>query len=215
MATLKVVNSDQLGLVRNMAKGLHALAVWLTIIVLALFALVVYLSYGARRRALAWCGWSLIASGIIVIVARKIGQGQLVGAITSDASIQPAANDSYEVATSLLVQVATASIIIGIPLIVSSWFAGPTRFPVAGRRFLAPHFAARPPLAYVLTAALLVILFLWGPIPATRNPLTMLLFTVLCVHRGPPAASPDRRGIPRCRAGAGGRLAARTRSFSR
>ena len=116
---------------------------------------------------------------MLVLVGRKIGQGQLVGAVTSDAAIQPAANDSYSVATSLLVQVASASIIIGIPVILSSWFAGPTRWAVAGRRFLAPHFTARPALAYVLTAGMLAIVFLWGPIPATRNPLTMLIFTVL------------------------------------
>jgi hypothetical protein len=179
VANLKVVTSEDLGLVRNMAKALHALAVWLTIIVVALFALAIYIAPGARRRTLGWCGWSLVLSGVVVIIGRKIGQGQLVGAVTNDASIQPAASDSYEVATSLLVQVASASIIIGIPVILSAWFAGPQRWAVAGRRFLAPHFAARPPLAYLLTAGLLAILFLWGPIPATRNPLTMLLFTVL------------------------------------
>ncbi len=179
VANLKVVTSEDLGLVRNMAKALHALAVWLTIIVLALFALAIYLAPGARRRVLAWCGWSLVLSGVLVLVGRKIGQGQLVGAVTSDAAIQPAANDSYAVATSLLVQVASASIVIGIPVIVSSWFAGPTRWAVAGRRFLAPHFTARPALAYVLTAGILAIVFLWGPIPATRNPLTMLIFTIL------------------------------------
>ena len=179
VANLKVVTSEDLGLVRNMAKALHALAVWLTVIVLALFALAIYLAPGARRRTLSWCGWSLVLSGVVVLVGRKIGQGQLVGAVTNDASIQPAAGDSYEVATSLLIQVASASIIIGVPLIASAWFAGPHRWAVAGRRFLAPHFAARPPLAYLLTAGLLAILFLWDPIPATRNPLMMLLFTVL------------------------------------
>ncbi len=179
VANLKVVTSKDLGLVRNLAKALHALAIWLAIIVLALYALAIYLAPGARRRTLAWCGWSLVLSGVVVIIARKIGQGQLVGAVTSDASIQPAANDSYAVATSLLVQVASASIIIGIPVILSAWFAGPTRWALAGRRFLAPHFEARPTLAYLLAGVLLTIVILWGPIPATRNPWMILLFAVL------------------------------------
>jgi hypothetical protein len=114
-----------------------------------------------------------------VLLGRKIGQGQVVSAITNDASIKPAANDAYSVATSLLVQVASASVIIGIPLILAAWFAGPERWAVAARRFLAPHFRARPALVYWITASLLVLVFIWGPIPATRNPLTMLLFTVL------------------------------------
>jgi hypothetical protein len=53
------------------------------------------------------------------------------------------------------------------------------RWAVAGRRFLAPHFRDRPALAYLLTAAILIVIFLWGPIPSTRNPPTMLAFTVL------------------------------------
>jgi Short C-terminal domain len=179
VANLKVVTSSQLGLVRNGAKALHALAVWLTIIVIALYAFAVLLAREHRRRTLMWVGMSLVFAGLIVILGRKIGQSQLVSAITTDASIEPAANDAYSVATSLLVQVASASIIIGIPTILSAWFAGPARRALAARRFLAPHFRERPGLAYWFTAGLLALLFIWAPIPATRNPLEMLLFTIL------------------------------------
>ena len=179
MADLKVVTSSQLGLVRNLAKALHALALLLTILVFALYALAVALARGHRRRTLMWVGWSLVFAGLIVILGRKIGQGQLVSAITTDAAVEPAANDAYSVATSLVVQVASASIIIGIPVILSAWFAGPARLAIAARRFLAPHFRERPALAYWITAALLALVFIWGPIPATRNPLEMLLFTIL------------------------------------
>lgn len=179
VANLKVVTSSQLGLVRNGAKALHALAVWLTIIVVALYALAVFLARGYRRRTLMWVGLSFVFAGVLVILGRKIGQGQLVSAITTDASIEPAANDAYAVATSLLVQVASASMIIGIPIIFSAWLAGPARWAVAARRFLAPHFRERPGLAYWITGGLLALVFIWGPIPATRNPWTMLLFTIL------------------------------------
>src|SRR4029077_13471614 len=124
-------------------------------------------------------GFGFVLAGLIVILGRKVGQGQLVSAITNDASIEPAAKDAYSVATSLLVQVSSASIIIGIPLILAAWLAGPARWAVSVRRFLAPHFRARPALVYWITAALLALVFIWGPIPATRNPLTMLLFTIL------------------------------------
>jgi hypothetical protein len=126
-----------------------------------------------------WVGLSLVFSGLLVLVGRKVGQGQIVSAITSDASIEPAANDAYSVATSLLVQVAGAAIIVGVPVVLSAWFAGPARWALAGRRFLAPHFRERPGLAYWITAGLLALVFIWGPIPATRNPWSMLLFTAL------------------------------------
>ena len=92
---------------------------------LALYALAMYLAAGHRRRTLLWVGLSLIFSGLIVLVGRKIGQGQIVSAITSDASIEPAANDAYSVATSLLVQVSSAVMIIGVPVVFSAWLAGP------------------------------------------------------------------------------------------
>ena len=181
VANLKVVTSKQLGLVRNLAKALHALAVVLTIIAVLLYALALFLARDNRRRTLMWVGWSLILAGLVVIAARSIAQGQLVGAITSDASIKPAANDAYSVATSLLVQVAVAAIIIGVPLIAAAWLAGPARQAVAARRFWAPHFRERPALAYWITAGLLALLFIWGPIPSTRYPLTMLFYAILAL----------------------------------
>src|SRR5262249_3418807 len=96
-----------------------------------------------------------------------------------DASIEPAANDAYSVATSLLVQVAGAAIVIGVPVILAAWFAGPARWAVSGRRFLAPHLRQRPSLAYWITAGLLALIFIWGPIPSPRNPITMLLYAIL------------------------------------
>jgi hypothetical protein len=179
VANVKVVTSDELGLVRNLAKALHALAIWLTVIAAALYALAVFLAGGRRRRTLMNVGFGFVLAGLIVILGRKIGQGQIVSAITNDASIEPAARDAYSVATSLLVQVSSASIIIGIPLILAALFAGPARWAVSARSFLAPHFRARPALVYWITAALLVLIFIWGPIPATRNLLTMLVFTIL------------------------------------
>jgi hypothetical protein len=179
VASLKIVTSSQLGLVRSLAKTLHALALWLTIFTFLLYALAMFLARGYRRSTLMWVGSSLVFAGVFVLLARKIGQGQLVSAITSDASIEPAADDAYSVATSLLVQVSSASIIIGIPVILAALLAGPARWALSARRFLAPHFREHPGLAYWIVAGLLALVFLWGPIPATRNPLEMLIFTIL------------------------------------
>lgn len=178
-AKLKIVDSEQLGLVRTLAKALHAIALILTIVTALLYALAVYLALGNRRRTLMLVGGSLVVSGLFVLVGRAVGQGQLISAITSDASIEPAANDAFSVATGLLVQVASAAIIIGVPLIAGGWVAGPARLAVAFRRHSAPHLRDRPALAYWATAALLALVFIWGPIPATRNVWEMLLFTIL------------------------------------
>jgi hypothetical protein len=178
-AQVKIVSSKELGIVRSLAKGLHALSIILTGLVIALYGLALLLAAGRRRRTLMWIGLSLVSAGVIVLVARAIARGQIVSAVTKDASIEPAARDAYTVATSLLVQVATSSIIIGLPLIFASWVAGPARAAEALRRFLAPRLRARPRLLFWVTGAILALIFIWGPIEATRKPFAMLLFTVL------------------------------------
>ena len=84
VANLKIVTSSQLGLARNLAKALHALALLLTILTFALYVLAMYLARGHRRRTLMSVSLSLVFAGLIVILGRKIGQGQLVSAITSE-----------------------------------------------------------------------------------------------------------------------------------
>jgi hypothetical protein len=179
IAELKVLRWSDLGLVRSVARGLRPLALLLLGLAGLFYVLALIAAVGHRRRTLMSVGLGLLASGLAVLIARKIAQPQVVSAITKDASIEPAANDAYSVATSLLVQVATATIIIGIPLIVAAWFAGPARWAFAGRRFLAPHLRLHPGLAYWVTAGLLAVVFAWGPIPSTRNPPEMVMFALV------------------------------------
>ena len=196
VATLKVVTSSELGLFRSLAKALHALSVVLVLVVLALYALAMTLARGRRRRTLMWVGLSLIFSGLIVLVGRKVGQGQLVSAITSDASIEPAANDAYSVATSLLVQVAGAVIIVGMPVILAAWFAGPARLAVGARRFLAPHFR-EPPASPTGSRSACSRCARVGA--DSRNAQPLVDTAVPCAHRrrGPCPARADRRRVPR------------------
>jgi len=178
-ARIRILTSEDLGLFRNLAKALHALALALCILVAGIYALAVLQARGRRRRTLMSAGAGLALAGVAVLVARKVAGAQLVPSITKDASIEAAAGDAYSVATSLLVEVAGATIAIGAPLIAAGWFAGPSGWAVAGRRFWAAPLRARPALGYWLTAALLGALFIWSPIAATSNPLAMILITIV------------------------------------
>ena len=181
-AQVKVVSSNNLGVVRTLAKGLHALAIVLSVLVCVLYAVALLLAGGARRRrTLMQVGLSLVFAGLAVLAARAVARGQIVSAITKDASIEPAARDTYSVATSLLVQVATSAIVIGLPAIFAAWLAGPSRVARGLRRFAAPRLRERPLLAYWITGAVLAVVFLWGPVRATRQPFGMLLFTILAL----------------------------------
>lgn len=178
-ATITVVKSKNLGLVQDGAKALHALSVVLVALVLVLYALALLLARGYRRHTLMWVGGSLIIAGLVVLLVRRITGNQLVPVIAKNSATRPAAYDVYSVATGLLVQVAGAALIIGIPVLAAGWFAGPAKWATGARRWLAPHLSERPWLGYAITATLLLLVFIWGPIPATRNIWWMLFFTVL------------------------------------
>jgi hypothetical protein len=77
--------------------------------------------------------------------------------------------------------VAQAAIVMGIPVVVAAWLAGPAAPAVSLRRAAAPWLRDRPELAYGVLAAGLLLVIAWGPIPATRMVLPVLLMIGLAV----------------------------------
>jgi hypothetical protein len=172
-------SSKQLAFVQKTARALRGLTIFLVLLVAALYLLALTLAREHRRHTIMSIGTSLVVAGLVVLVGRSIAAPQIAAAVMSDASLRPAAEDVWSVATSLLVVVAGSTIMIGAPLILGGWLAGPARAAVTIRRAVAPHLHTRPDVAFGITAGLLALLFLWGPTPATRSPGSMLLFTVL------------------------------------
>ena len=72
-------------------------------------------------------GFAGILAGVLVILARSILQGQVANSLTSDASLQATIHDVYGISTSILKDVASGVIFIGILLVAAAWFAGPAR----------------------------------------------------------------------------------------
>ena len=85
------------------------------------------------------------------------------------------------IATGILTEIATAVILVGVVLAVAAWFAGPSRFAVPARRWLAPYLEANPVATYGVVVAVLLLIFIWQPIPATGTPVGMIVFTVLAL----------------------------------
>jgi FtsH-binding integral membrane protein len=65
--------------------------------------------------------------------------------------------------------------------VVAAWFAGPSRFATPARRRLAPYLEANPVATYGVVVAILLLVFIWQPIPATGAPVGMIVFTVLAL----------------------------------
>ena len=79
----------------------------------------------------------------------------------------------------MLREIAGAFVIVGIPLILAAWFAGPARLAVRGRQAIAPFLREQPGLTFAITGAIMLLIFIWHPIHATGTPAGIIVFLAL------------------------------------
>ena len=177
-AQITVLKSNQLDAVQNGLKALRGITLVVVLLTLLLYVIAVVVAQDRRRQALRMVGWSLIVAGVLALLVRTFVGQQVVDSLSTTASVRDAVSDTWGVATSLLVEAAQSTIAYGVVVVLGAWLAGPTRPATATRRFLAP-FLHHARWAYGAVALVVLILIAWGPTPATRKPLGMLLFTIL------------------------------------
>ena len=181
VATLTIFKSNQLKFVQDVGNAIKGLALALTIAVPLLYALAIALARGRRRRTLMTVGFACIIAGTLVFFGRSILQTQVASSLTTDASLRTTISDVVGISTEILSTVAGAVVFVGLLLVASAWFAGPARPARAGREALAPFLRERPVASYAVTLGLLVLLFIWDPIPATGTPAGIITFTALAM----------------------------------
>ena len=178
-AELVVLRSDQLKLVQDIGQGVSGLALTLYIVVPLLCIATLALAVGRRRRTLLNIGVAGVIAGLVVILFRSLIVTNVADSLVTDASLRPATRAVVSIATTLLTQVAGAVILIGAVVIVCAWFAGPSRVTVPARRWLAPHVRAHPAGTFLVVTAIVLIVFIWQPIPSTGEPIGMLVYAIL------------------------------------
>jgi len=181
VAHLRILRSDQIKVVQEGGKALKGLALLLTILVPVLYALAIVLATGYRRRTLMGVGFAAIVVGLIVIGVRSLLISQVTDSLVKSEAIRPAARAVVGIATSRLSEIGGAFVFIGVPLVAAAWFAGPTRWAVAGRRRIAPFLREYPEWSYGITLAIMALIFIWDPIPATGKLAGILVFLALAL----------------------------------
>jgi hypothetical protein len=177
---LVILQAKQIKLVQDLGKGLSGLAIALYILVPLLYVVTLLVApAGRRRRTLMSVGFSGVIAGLVVILFRSLIVTNVASSLVKDASIRPAANAVVSIATTLLTQIAGAVILVAIVIVVCAWFAGPSRVTVPARRWLAPYVRAHPVALYGVVAVVMLLIFIWQPIPATGKPIGMLVLAVL------------------------------------
>jgi hypothetical protein len=178
---LVLVKSNQIGLAQDVAKAIKGLALWLTILTFALFALAVYLAQGWRRVAFRRVGWCLIGLGVLVLLARRVVGSHVIDGLVPNESVRPAATAAWGIITQMLHDIAVAVVLYGVVVVVAAWLAGSTGLATAARRAMAPALRHEPATVYGVVGFAYHLVLLWGPTPATRAAWGILVFAVLIV----------------------------------
>jgi hypothetical protein len=178
---ITIIRSDQLKLAQDIASAISGLAIVLPLVAAALFALAIYLARGRRRQALRTTGWCLVWIGVLVLLFRRVGGNVLVNELVTNDSNKVAINHVWVIGTSLLYDIAVAIVIYGLIIVVAAWIAGRTRPATALRRSLAPTLRDRPVVAYVVVGFVFLLVILWGPTPAFRQFIPILIIAALLV----------------------------------
>lgn len=181
IAHLTIFKSDQLKFVQDASKATRHLALWLTILVPLLYGLAILLARGHRRRTLMTVGFAAIAGGALVILGRSVFITQVTGALTSDASLRPAVMDVVSISTQMLHQIAAACIVVGVPVAIAAWFAGPASSMSTARLAIAPSLREHPAGWYLGTLGVMLLIFILDPIHATSTPAGIITFTLLAL----------------------------------
>ncbi len=175
-----VLESGQLATAQDAVKVIKALSWLLFLITVVLWGVSLWLARGWRRVALRGIGGSLLILGLLLLVIRQAAGNYIVNALTSgEGTIREAAHSSWLIGTTLLAEVAWAAVIYGLVAVTGAWLAGPTRIATAARARVAPTLADRPGLSWAAAGAVYLLVVWWGPTPALRQPLGVLVLGVL------------------------------------
>jgi hypothetical protein len=171
-----IMHSNQLSAAQKVVKVIRALSVFLALAVVVLFALAVYVARGHRRETLRNVGSTFVIVGVLLLVVRKVAGNWIVDTLTSNEAARSPAHQTWLIGTDLLAGIAWTAIIYGLILMAAAILAGPTRPATWVRSRLAPSMRERPGLVYGAVAVVYLLVVLWGPTPAFRNILWILIF---------------------------------------
>jgi len=173
---ITIMESSQLDAVQSGAKAIRHLAFWLSLLTFLLLIAAVALADGWRRIALRASGWILISLGVLVLLLRRVAGNQIVDKLVPDTSTRSAAHNAWDIVTDILRDIGIAVVGYGLAAVVAAWLAGPTGPATAIRRALAPTVVHKRPYIWAAGAMLYLLLLLWGPTQALREPFGIIFF---------------------------------------
>ena len=169
VASLTVAKPDEVETVQNLVELFETLVWVLLALAIAGFAGAIELSPDRRRAVVRVGGWLMFAA-LLVLAARRLGERWVMDTLAEAPNANAAADDVWEISTSLLAEVAQGSFLIGLFIVAGAWLR--RRRPPRGRAApILRLFDARAPGASPAPgSASIILLVIWGPVPWTQRP---------------------------------------------
>jgi hypothetical protein len=174
-----ILRSDQLDAAQTAVTVLDKLSSWLALVVLALYALTIYLAQGRRRETLMRVGWCLVFVSLIIFVIRRVVGGAVIDSLVKVEASKPAVKAVWLIETDLLRDLAIGLLFYGLAVVVAAFVAGPNSRAVALRRWMAPTFRERPAVVWLVALFVFVLVLAWGPTGSSRRFLGSLILAAL------------------------------------
>lgn len=176
---LVLMDSNQLSGVQSLLSALRNLGIVLPLLVLLLYVGAIYLAKGWRRQALIAAGGGILAATLLILLTRRLLGGAVVNGVASSDTVKPAITAVWDILSGGLRERALFVLVIGLAFIVGGMLAGPGRYEVTVRRFLAPYLRDQPVAVYAVLAGLFL---LWlAFIPGITNGGQVLAIVLLAV----------------------------------
>ena len=172
---ITILQSDELEAAQTGVKVVKALSWLIVLAAFACFAAAVWLARGRRRETLRNVGLALLLVGVLLLVIRRGAGNYIVDALAQGESVRDAVGSAWIIGTSLLAEVAWALLIYAVVILVGTLLAGPSRLARRARAAIGPTLRDQPWIAWSVLAVVYLLLVLWGPVPALRSWVGVLL----------------------------------------
>ena len=173
---ITIMKGNQLDTARKTVKLVRVMSYFLLFLVIALYALAIWIARGRRRTILLAAGIGVLTVGLLLLVIRRYAGDYLVSALTSNDSNKHAVTAAWAIGTQLLRNVGVNAVIYGLGIIFAAWIAGPSRAATWSRRQLAPTMREHPLVIYGAVAVALFLVLIAGPTDAQRIFPLLVLF---------------------------------------
>lgn len=173
--------SKQLRAAQNVIKGLRDLSFVLPALVVLLYCGALALAAGSRRRVLLEIGIGIIIGSLIALLLRRWVESYVVNTLVLNEGARPAIREVLSIATAGWRDRALWLLITGVLVIFAGWFAGPMRFAVKLRGFIARPLEHHPAWFLGGAVALVLLIATLGPARTPGQLIPLLVELALIV----------------------------------